>query len=347
MENSWIQRHRLILIFSVLFIATLIFFVNKYHYFRLISQMQNHIGIAQKTTSSQQLSHVRIAFSREDGIYTVTPDGSIIKKIIDEDRGWDEDSFAISPDEKWAIIMDRCTEDFDNLMVLYNLSRQNSSEKSDDNRIEFRYWVLGRDMTFAPDSSKIVYIGSNNKKTGLFSLSINATMPTLIAENKKGIWVDGPTVNQDGKRMVMTVMSDANTPNFTGFELLQIDTITKKEKQLTKLGDTRNPSYSPDGKTIVFERSTGIFEINADGTGLRQITNIYKDPGAVGHQHPTYSPDGTMIAFHCTWKTGKMVPAAEGDGECEEIAATICTVKTNGTGMKRLVPGWSPCWMTK
>jgi Tol biopolymer transport system component len=40
-------------------------------------------------------------------------------------------------------------------------------------------------------------------------------------------------------------------------------------------------SYSPDGKSIVFETSAGavgpglpdVFEMNADGTGLRQITH--------------------------------------------------------------------------
>jgi TolB protein len=59
----------------------------------------------------------------------------------------------------------------------------------------------------------------------------------------------------------------------------------------------RDPSWSPDGKRIVFSGTVSrgnadLFVIDADGTGLRQITS---DPSS--ETQPEWSPDGARIAF--------------------------------------------------
>ena len=69
----------------------------------------------------------------------------------------------------------------------------------------------------------------------------------------------------------------------------------------------RNPDVSPDGRRIVFQRGgptmDDIFIVNADGTGLRQLTNTgYPDGNCLPdsgecNQSPAFSPDGKQIVF--------------------------------------------------
>jgi Tol biopolymer transport system component len=69
--------------------------------------------------------------------------------------------------------------------------------------------------------------------------------------------------------------------------------------ELRKLTDDvfrdRGPSWSPDGKRIVFysDRSGRyqFWSIGADGSGLQQITNI----STRSHWFPRYSPDGSLL----------------------------------------------------
>ena len=70
------------------------------------------------------------------------------------------------------------------------------------------------------------------------------------------------------------------------------------EKELTGGGswDDFGPSFSPDGKTIVFASNRkgnwDIWSIGADGEGLKQITEYSTNDIA-----PVFSPDGKEIAF--------------------------------------------------
>ena len=70
------------------------------------------------------------------------------------------------------------------------------------------------------------------------------------------------------------------------------------------------PSWSPDGKQIVFAHKVGtaleLFIIGADGAGLRQLTHLEKIATP-----PAWSPDGKWISFRLTderyWSDKKRV----------------------------------------
>lgn len=121
---------------------------------------------------------------------------------------------------------------------------------------------------------------------------------------------------------------------YRGENSLYIRTLDENSPR-TRLGiQGDNPRWSPDGTKIVFDYSpdgvwSDIYVVNADGTGLRQLTHTL-DTDA----HPVWSPDGNRIVFF-----------SNRDGNYE-----IYVMKFDGTNQIRLTnntftdqsPVWSP-----
>jgi TolB protein len=93
------------------------------------------------------------------------------------------------------------------------------------------------------------------------------------------------------------------------------------------------PAYSPSGGQIAFANlggsttggSWGIFVVNVDGSGLRQVAG-----GSLYAPHSiTWSPDGRTIAFD----------AYVGDGP-----TSVYTVPVGGGSPTAVTTGWAPAW---
>ncbi len=103
---------------------------------------------------------------------------------------------------------------------------------------------------------------------------------------------------------------------------------TGQRSTLTSIpGDqTAVPAWSPDGSQIAFaaqldDVGTQIWVINADGTGLHEVTRMvpfdssgHPDAGSAINDSPAWSPDGTKIAFNCYNGQGHQVCVVNADG---------------------------------
>jgi TolB protein len=122
--------------------------------------------------------------------------------------------------------------------------------------------------------------------------------------NNPGAIDDDPDWSPDGKSIVFTshaVTDDATnsaTTEIYSLDVLSVNGAGKPVRLTNNTEEERAPSWSPDGKRIVFccRRGGPDFEIclmNADGTDQRTITD-----NTAPDLTPTWSSDGRTIVFH-------------------------------------------------
>lgn len=128
-----------------------------------------------------------------------------------------------------------------------------------------------------------------------------------------------PCMSRDGKKIVYEKRLRSGDVKDT--ELWMKNMQTNENIQLG-LGCT--PSFSPDGRSIVFVKyasdsyTTFLCIVNADGSNLTQLTDA--SMGKVWR--PCFSPDGSQIVFQCTKKQ-------KGD-------ADLYVIDRNGNGLTQL-----------
>jgi PKD repeat protein len=132
-----------------------------------------------------------------------------------------------------------------------------------------------------------------------------------------------PALSPDGTRIAF-VVGAAAPGSFEPSDIIVVDLRDRTYSNVTAndAAPASSPAWSWDGR-LAFESSRSgsleLYAINADGTGLAQLTN-----GVGFRGHPTWSPDG-RIAFECTGETGEQ---------------NLCSINSDGTGFRRLTgPG--------
>ena len=156
-----------------------------------------------------------------------------------------------------------------------------------------------------------------------------------------------PSWSPDGKRIAFVSDRDGHVHRripWLTYEIYVMDADGSNQLNLTNNPhDDRSPSWSPDGKRIVFEsdrdndrgHNIEIYVMDADGSNQINITNNLTED-----RYPAWSPDGERIAFSAR-REGHVVHNLD-------ITYEIYVMDIDGGNEQRLTENrnndWSPAW---
>ena len=194
-------------------------------------------------------------------------------------------------------------------------------------------------LNWSPDGTRLLCTTveeANPAEKGLYTVrSSDAGDLVRVTATPPGGFDDGYGYSPDGSRILYARFADEQGTLFSvkpdGSDPVQL---SPPALSVIDLGffDQVGADWAPDGSRVAFaafdqsSRRTGLFVVNADGSGLRQIT-----PPGVGALSAQWSPNAALIAF----------------SSCCGISHAW-VVHPNGTALRRVTPSrfltpvWSP-----
>jgi Tol biopolymer transport system component len=191
---------------------------------------------------------------------------------------------------------------------------------------------------WSPDGERIVFASDRRSvEQKIYVVRADGTGLRLLTRTPGYVQDTLPRFSPDGRHVVFT----SNRVAYWNFELFRMRASDGGGvRRLTfwgsggdgAPGDDIAPSYSPDGRRIVFVSDRGggyaLWTMNADGGGLRELVRHR----GLNHASPRFSPDGKRVVY--------MTFAPENDGSDAELRV----VGADGTGDVALRPGREPDW---
>ena len=177
---------------------------------------------------------------------------------------------------------------------------------------------------FSPTNQEITYMSYTGEQPKVFIMNLETGKRELVGDFPNMTFA--PRFSPDGQRVVMSL----GTPDGES-SIYEMDLRSRQSRRLTQSGgiDT-GPSYSPDGRQIVFESdregSQQLYVMNSDGSGVRRLSGV---DGR--YSTPVWSPRGDYIAF-TKQASGRFL---------------IGVMKPDGTGERVLTEGFhneGPTW---
>jgi Tol biopolymer transport system component len=271
----------------------------------------------------------RIAFILGPDVYTMNPDGSDVQQLTnlgpDNFASWE----SWSPDGKLIVFSEFPPPDFHGQLWLMN------SDGTNQHLLLAEAGITEVRPSFSPDGKTIVFSrgyrynpdNGNPFIVEIYRIGVDGRGLTQISRHQTlGVHDYGPKYSPDGTTIVVGcdqrdgILSAAW---LTGADGGKFRLATPPEIS------ARRPDWSPDGKKIAFQthccnpQNETIAVINADGTGLRELTHNGNDYGGGAHDFdPSWSPQGDAIVFERDTPDsgGIFVMKADGSGMTQAMS---------------------------
>lgn len=172
-----------------------------------------------------------------------------------------------------------------------------------------------------PTAAHAAFPGENGRIAFPY-VQLRPPPPTLTPDPYKPGW-ESPVV----------VSSRIETVLPSGQARRALHTFPAEAPNYTEEALTYEAAWSPDGRVVAFEEgppsATRLTIMRHDGTGLRRLPRLTDSDGS-----PAWSPTGRRLAF-------------EGVRPCPHYCNWLYTVRTDGTGLRRVIaigalwPAWS------
>jgi Tol biopolymer transport system component len=149
--------------------------------------------------------------------------------------------------------------------------------------------------TWSPNGKLIAFVNYNygtppGGTLSIANLATRAVVPLGGGGGSPDDIDDEPAWSPAGRTIAFTRPEFDDSGNYVTRHLFVIGANGKGLRELTP-SPAFNPSWSPDGRSIVFDNERAIYVIAADGTGQRRLTT------SGTNSEPAWSPDGRRIAF--------------------------------------------------
>ena len=232
-----------------------------------------------------------IAFGDGDGLFTLDPRSGRVTAIHDvPEHVW---SSVWSPDgNEIAITVRRYPTDPTQQTVRSELWILASDGK--DQRLVATAESIGR-PSWSPDGTSIAYVASSTEGSSIHIVSADGQADRVVGDvipHGQHSYFSA-SFSPDGTELLFDKGTDV------GFGIFVMGANGGNVRQLSAGTSDYNPSWSPDGRSIVFTRQeeamkSDIFVMNADGSNVQRLTH----GGATDtYLDGTFSPDGRQIAY--------------------------------------------------
>jgi TolB protein len=255
----------------------------------------------------------RIVFAQQDGIYTINPDGTDLKQVVQINAPCVP---AWSPDKKQIAFAAFCSTSKKQEIYIVKvdgsgLKRITNNQSIDgwpawspdgqslafesDRDGDFEIYVIDnienptnvRQLTYnnvfdggsawSPDGKTIAFHSQRENTGGIYTMRPDGTNVTRVITSSS--WIGGPDWSPNGNLIAFDGYYKG------GFATIYTLTYLNpgSPKQLISTGDNWHPSWSPDGNWIVFLHSSDLWKMKSDGSSRVKIFD-----GSYAHPDPDW-----------------------------------------------------------